>query len=312
MGTDLRKMHPLFSVIIPCFNRADLMVKAIESALNQEISDYDMIVVDDGSMDETQQILNQYGNRLRTLRQDNQGVGGARNTGINQASGSYIAFLDSDDVWFPWTLSVYAEIIQDHDNPAIVTGCPFVFRRESELAGVTKDKLSIEAFPDYFASSDQWRWFSASSFVMRRDLLVDLGGFRNIQAGEDADLILRMGTAKGFVHLLSPYTFGYREHRVSLKANCSHVQNGVRHIIEAEHKGGYPGGKMRKLERQRIITRAVRPVVFSAAQNGDSATSIALYAKTFWWNIRLARLRYLIAIPFIVLWTFVRDLLVRL
>src|SRR5579885_2773221 len=93
-------MNPKVSVIIPTYNRADKVRHTIESALTQTISDLEVIVVDDGSSDGTGQILGEtYGDRIRYYAQANQGASVARNKGIQEARGEWIAFLDSDDLW---------------------------------------------------------------------------------------------------------------------------------------------------------------------------------------------------------------------
>jgi glycosyltransferase involved in cell wall biosynthesis len=93
-------MNPTVSVVIPTYNRADKVGKTIDSALAQTFTDYEVIVVDDGSSDETGRVLrNVYGDRIRYFFQNNQGVSVARNKGIAEARGEWIAFLDSDDLW---------------------------------------------------------------------------------------------------------------------------------------------------------------------------------------------------------------------
>jgi len=92
---------PRFSVVIPTYNRMTFVVKAIDSVLNQTCADYELIIVDDGSTDGTEQALERYGEKICFLRQDNAGVSAARNAGIRQARGEWVAFLDSDDEWAP-------------------------------------------------------------------------------------------------------------------------------------------------------------------------------------------------------------------
>src|SRR5687767_8482749 len=99
---------PFFSTIIPVHNRAALVAEALDSVLKQEFTDQEIIVVDDGSTDDTPEVLASYGTDVTVIRKTkNEGPGSARNLGVEHASGDYIAFLDSDDIWFPWTLSTY-------------------------------------------------------------------------------------------------------------------------------------------------------------------------------------------------------------
>ncbi|HWC58680.1 MAG TPA: glycosyltransferase family A protein, partial [Verrucomicrobiae bacterium] len=123
----------LFSVVIPTFNRATLLHEALDSIFAQTFTDYEVIVVDDGSSDETLQMLANYGNRIRVFQQKNQGPGAARNLGAQHATGEYLAFLDSDDQWFPWTLEAYHEILLRHQFPSFVVGKPLRFRDEKLL-----------------------------------------------------------------------------------------------------------------------------------------------------------------------------------
>ena len=98
---DSNSKKPLVSVIIPTYNRGWIVGEAIDSVLKQDFHDYELIVVDDGSVDDTPAILNAYGKKISVLRQPNQGVSAARNRGIAAASGRLISFLDSDDLWLP-------------------------------------------------------------------------------------------------------------------------------------------------------------------------------------------------------------------
>jgi glycosyltransferase involved in cell wall biosynthesis len=290
---------PFFSTIIPVFNRPRLVNSAIDSALAQRLTDQEIIVVDDGSTDETAQVLrHRYGDRIRLLQQPNQGPGPARNTGLQAARGMYVAFLDSDDCWFPWTLQTYRQVAEQYRYPAFITGQPRIFREERELGNIVETPLRVEPFPDYLASSDRWRWMGASSFVVRLDALIATGGFANSPLNaEDADLAMRLGVAPGFVHVVAPITFGYREHDQNVHDDLSRTLGGLQSQLDAEENGRYPGGKQRRLERLRILGGFVRPVVFSLLRNGDRSAAWALYRRTLAWHVRLGRLRYVLGFP---------------
>ena len=107
---------PKVSVIIPTYNRAPFVTEAIDSVLAQTFLDYEVIVVDDGSTDNTKDVLLPYGERTRYIYQPNSGVGAARNAGIRCAIGEWLAFLDSDDIWLPDYLSCQME--QANQNPS--------------------------------------------------------------------------------------------------------------------------------------------------------------------------------------------------
>lgn len=287
----------LFSVIIPTYNRADLIDSTVESVLAQEFPDFEIIVVDDGSTDGTFDLLARYGDKMRVLRQENRGTGAARNLGIKHATGCYAAFLDSDDVWFPWTLSTYAQVIREHDQPSFVTGLPFVFASADQLERVARCKIRVESFPDYYASSDTWRWFSASSFVIRRDRLEAATGFHEGWGSEDADLAMMLGIEKRFVHITAPQTFGYREHLESLKVMPTYSLSGSRLMLKKEKNGLYPGGRSRKGNRIEILTRQIRAVSLTCLRQRMHREAWELYRATFRWHCVLRRWKFLVGFP---------------
>ena len=289
---------PLFSTVIPVFNRAQLIRRTLDSVLAQDLPDQEVIVVDDGSTDGTLQTLATYGSRIRVLQQPNSGPAVARNLGVAHATGRYIATLDSDDLWFPWTLATYAEAIRVHDSPAFVAGAPFIFRDEDELRAVPRDPLRAEVFADYLASGDAWRWFGASSFVLRTDAVRAVGGFSDEWINsDDADLALRLGLAAGFVDIQAPATFAYREHAGSLKTDTEISFRSLTYMIEREKSGAYPGGPVRERERWEILTRQVRPYTLACLQSGSIARGWSLYRRTLAWHLALRRARYLCSYP---------------
>lgn len=288
----------LFSVIIPTYNRAALLREALESVFAQTFQDYEVIVVDDGSTDDTGNVVSSFENKVRFQRQSNQGPGAARNLGASHAAGDYLAFLDSDDLWFTWTLEIYRQVIQAGSNPAFLAGKPRQFHDREELKAVVGEVGQTADFPDYLASGDRWRWWGASSFVIRKDAFNAAGGFSNEWInGEDADLALRLGEARGFVQVTAPVTFGYREHTDSAMKNLDRTLAGVRHKIRAEKEGQYPGGSPRANQRWRILTRHIRPVSLECLHRRLRAEAWELYRATLTWHLSLGNWKYLAGFP---------------
>lgn len=301
---------PLFSVIVPTHNRLELLKLTVRSVRQQSFSDCEIIAVDDGSEDGTPDWLAENDDWLRAIRQSNRGPGAARNAGARIARGDYLAFLDSDDVWFPWTLDVYREAIVRFDRPAFLAGKPHVFSDEADLSSIKRLPPTAEQFRDYFASGDEWRWWGVSSFVVRRDVFIAAGGFIEDRVNaEDADLALKLGAAPGFVQITTPVTFAYREHAANVKDDLGKSLAGIQHILTFEKCGGYPGGTARARERRQILTRHVRPVALDCARRGHQGEAWHFYCSTFAWNLSLGRLKYLAGFPFIALLEFGRHML---
>jgi glycosyltransferase involved in cell wall biosynthesis len=289
---------PFFSVIVPTFNRVELLKSAVDSILAQRYADFELIIVDDGSRDKTLEYLRALGVKATVLRQSNQGPGSARNRGARIATGKYLAFLDSDDVWFPWTLEVYREAIGRYTSTAFLTGKPYVFSEDKDLELVKGEVLKVERFEDYLSSGDQWRWWGVSSFVIHTEMFIGVGGFLEDRVNsEDADLALRLGVAPGFVQITSPATFAYRVHAANVKDDLERTLAGIRCALNAENGERYPGGRARARERREILTRHMRPVALECLREGNWREAWRLYVSTFAWNLSLGRFRYLVGFP---------------
>jgi hypothetical protein len=288
----------LFSVIIPTFNRANLLREALESVERQEFQDIEIIVVDDGSTDNLSPVIDEFQDRVTFIRQDNAGPGPARNRGAQAARGDYLAFLDSDDLWFPWTIGTFAQLIKGHGSPAILSAHLIPFYDAPELAAVQKQPVQAESHPDYFASSSRGFFVGAGMAVIRRDEFLKTGGFRTGHVNaEDHDLILRMGTAPGFVQVLEPVTLAWRRHPGSATIDTQRTFEGVRYLVEQERAGAYPGGSTRARERREIICRHVRPVVIERGANGFRPQAWQLYRSTLGWHALQGRWRFLAGFP---------------
>src|SRR5262245_39646727 len=112
---------PLVSVIMPAFNRADTIRRAVRSVQAQTFTNWELIVVDDGSTDNTMALIEGCDPRLKLIRQENQGTAGARNAGLRASAGSYIAFLDSDDEWLPHHLELCVSFLEAFPGEQFVT-----------------------------------------------------------------------------------------------------------------------------------------------------------------------------------------------
>lgn len=288
---------PFFSIIIPTYNRRGLLQQALDSVWAQTFTDYEVIVVDDGSTDGTVDYLRSMSERIQLLIQANRGAGIARNAGAVAAKGGYLAFLDSDDLWFPWTLDIYQKVVLRYASPSFITGMPIVFTTAAETSRTDDEDLLVESFSDYYESSDEWRWFSASSFVIRRDAFDEVKGFNEEWGAEDAHLAMKLGCSSGFVHIQRPYTFAYRTQENSLMAEKDYLSTGAKVLIASERNGEFPGGAARSRERQQILTRHIRPVTLHCLRNGVWRDAWALYWATFWWHVRFGRWKYLVGFP---------------
>ncbi len=298
---------PLFSVVIPTFNRRELLRQTLASVWAQSLTDYEVIVVDDGSTDGTWEELQALGSRVRALRQNNAGPGAARNLGAQCATGDYLAFLDSDDLWFPWTLATFRDLAAD-GGPAVVSGLRDQFKEASAFLHMQRAPLRPRAFADYLASWSNVYAVAAGMIIIRRDVFLKIGGFTNQPVNmEDHDLMIRIGVAKGFVMVESPVTLAYRLHAESVSFDLHKSYLGNLFIIQQEKKSMYPGGTGRAYERQHIICSHTRTMSRSCMRAGRYQEAWQLYRETFVWQVRCRRWRYLTAMPLLILATLWRH-----
>jgi len=288
---------PLFSVVIPTYNRAPYIRDTLESVRAQQYQDYEVIVVDDGSTDGTLELLRSYP-WVKLLRQQNQGPGAARNLGVSQASGEYIAFLDSDDVWFPWTLATFAETIAKYGNPDLIAAKLKPFRQETELERISQGPLQVDVFKDYYQASHKGYFVGACIMVVRRHAFEAAGGFTKERIyAEDCDLALRLGVTNGFAQILAPVTLGYREHTTNARRNLDLIFSGIMNLIDTERAGKYPGGPSRQSDRIRLVTLHVRPVSMECLRRADARRGWLLYVHTFRWHLKTGRWKYIFGFP---------------
>jgi GT2 family glycosyltransferase len=289
----------LFSVVIPAHDRLHLLPRTLDSVWAQTFKDFEVIVVNDGSRDGTGEWLASQGERVRAITQPNRGPGAARNLGTRRARGEYVAFIDSDDVWPSWTLETFAELICKYNSPAILAGRMVEFRQERELEAIRREAVRADFYTDYFASFRAGYFVGAGMAVLRRDVLLECGGFIEERVNaEDHDLIFRLGTAPGFVQVLAPTTLGWRRHPATETAAHGRTFAGILRMVERERQAIYPGGASRRRERHDILTRHARPVTLGCLQQGMQQEAWTLYRATFAWNASLGRVKYLAAFPF--------------
>lgn len=181
---------PLVSVIIPTYNRAWSLNRAINSVLAQDYKPIELIVVDDDSTDATAEMLSSYGETLKVIRQKNSGVSAARNRGINESTGSLVAFLDSDDYWLPKKLSTQVDFFSSHPE-ALICQTEELWIKNNRRINPKKHHRKPSGM--IFSPSLHLCLISPSAVMIRKTLFEDVGLFdETLPACEDYDLWLRV------------------------------------------------------------------------------------------------------------------------
>lgn len=264
----------------------------------QRFTDFEVIVVDDGSTDGTADFVHGLGQRVKLLTQVNRGPGAARNLGVRQAGGEYLAFLDSDDIWFPWTLDTLATAIEKSSRPSILTASVQEFGHEGELSEISETASEMVFFADYLAASGTGYYMGSGMAVIKRQAFVEIGGFVESHSNaEDHDLALRLGLSRGYVKILRPVTLAWRRHSGGTTTSVRRTLEGCLFLIAQETKGAYPGGKRKCQARREIIARHVRPVALWCLRSGFRKEAWLVYRSIFGWHLRLNRWKFLAGFP---------------
>ncbi len=212
---------PSVSVVIPTFNRSSYLKEALESVFAQTYTDYEIIVVDDGSTDNTPEVINSYLGSIRYIRwEKNKGPSAARNYGAKESRGTFIAFLDSDDLWEPQALEKAIPVFESNSEIGLVA---FTMRFLNANDSLEAPMQSIdERMPYYLFSTESLLhkdWGKVGMPVIRRECIERVGGFdETLLIGEDIELWLRISLYYKAALLHEPL-YVYRMHERKLTGN---------------------------------------------------------------------------------------------
>lgn len=225
---------PTVSVIMPAYKVADYIGEAIESVIAQTYTDWELIVIDDGSPDDSGAIAASYAacdRRIRVARQDNGGLSAARNHAIRLARGELVAILDSDDLWLQSFLAAQVALLQQHPDIDVVTG-------NAWNLGSWRDGTPWRPYPDHRPQPSLMEILrdEEAIFIMavvRRRVFEGIGGFdETLRSNEDYHFWLRAALA-GFRFMRNDRPLGYyRRREGSLSANDIRMMRGILKVYE--------------------------------------------------------------------------------
>lgn len=271
-------LQPLVSVIIPSYNYGRFVGQAIDSALSQTYPQVEVIVVDDGSTDDTQVQLKHYGDRIRNIHQVNQGLSAARNTGIREARGDWLAFLDSDDAFHPRKLELQMAYVQQHPECRLVASemfseDPVVWRPvDAGTVPVTSISLEMMAIKPRFAPS---------SVVAHRECFEAVGDFdTSLLSVEDRDMWLRIGARFPMARLDIPLTW-YRVTPGSMSTNPERMEHFE--LLVLERAFALPA----LVDNEQVKRKALSHCYRSSAYTFYHAGRYAEARSRLWKSIRL-------------------------
>jgi glycosyltransferase involved in cell wall biosynthesis len=282
---------PLVSVIVPTHNRARFLPEALGGALQQTYPHVEILVVDDGSTDETPMVMSRFDAKVQYVRQENSGVSAARNRGIRLAKGEYIAFLDDDDVWLPQKLerqlSRFAE-----DARVGVVGCAFY---------LTDEQLQVQAtirpqtctFSDLLLLRGNGGLFG-STIIASKAVLSEIGGFdERLSTSADWDLVTRIARRYDVAVLSSEPLLYCRQHGGNMQRGIRRMEEDMLLALEKTFQETLPPNLTQL--RRRVYGNLYRTLAGSYWHTADPLKAFSCGMKSLLWHPGI--LGYLIALP---------------
>lgn len=237
---------PHISVVIPAYNAAWCVARAIDSVLSQTWHDYEVIVINDGSTDDTAAVLSGFCDRINVLTQRNAGLSAARNAGIAAARGEWIAFLDADDWWLPAKLDAQVELVRT---------CPNIGFCSTAALIVSPEGKTLERWDDAGANGEILRNIfvtnatvagSGSAVMARRSLFERIGGFDTaLRSLEDIDMWMRLAAVARYACVREPMTCIVRSpgsmsrNREVMRSSAVNVMTKNRDLLGARDRGAF-------------------------------------------------------------------------
>jgi glycosyltransferase involved in cell wall biosynthesis len=247
-----------FSILMPVYNIQKYLRQTIDSLLSQDFRDFEVVIVDDGSTDETPRILESYGTQIRVCRQANTGAEFARNKAASLARGEYLVMMDHDDVLLPGALSTYDRIIRTFGFPALIIGAMAYFQDGQTVpsAAPPVGPAKVLRYEDFLAK-DVEVGITNSRIVIRKAVFDAIGGYGNrgepAFPADDFNLIFKAGADGPCIVVQEPTTVVRRMHETNFVRDVSAVITGIFGLIRFDRQGRYPAGISQRLGRYAII-----------------------------------------------------------
>jgi GT2 family glycosyltransferase len=289
---------PRFSVVIPVFNGADFIARAIDSVLAQTYPAEEIVIVDDGSTDATPQVVARYGSKVQYLRQSNKGVSAARNAGAQGAHGDWLAFLDADDWYFPDRLRLHAAMLSVSDDLDFLTG-DYEYRDTSDLvigrslerhrsgqrilaraAGAETATMEGMDFEEFVAD----HFGDMHTLSVPRSTFLELGGYpQGFKVCEDVHFLIRLVSRSRRVGVVCRPLGVYLIHGASAtrRDRLQSQRENVRTLLDLKQWEKHFAHPVRRGFR-RLLARARADLGYALARQGERRAALRAIFPALW------------------------------
>jgi glycosyltransferase involved in cell wall biosynthesis len=227
--------YPMVSVIIPAYNAAEFLPATIASVQGQTFSDWELLIINDGSTDDTVTVVRQYqetNHNIHLIHQLNQGVSTARNLGVENSKGQIIAFLDADDQWLPHKLQQHLEHFKSNSRLGVSFAQVEILTQTGEPTGQVSSSRLTNLQPEYLLSENPTT--TTSNWVVRKEVFAQVGGFSpDMSYSEDLEWLLRViCTGNWEIVGINQVLTRYRTSSAGLSSNLYRMEAGWNQLVE--------------------------------------------------------------------------------
>lgn len=272
----------MISVVIPLYNKEQSIVSTIESVQVQTYKDWELIVVNDGSMDNSLQVVNEYVrnvlsmmpdicDKIRVIHQENAGVSAARNRGILEAKGEYVAFLDGDDIWDTDFLKEMVRLIEDYPGKSIYgLGCAKIKRGEKPILK-----------NNYYRGESTWSYdtmaFTGSSACVNKKDAIEVGLFdTRMTHGEDIDMWWRLMLLHGGASDMKPYAYYIQDAENRAMHRLAPLQKHIPYFVDKFAEARAKNIEFRRFFDKEMIQR-LYPYLFDSRYRKEAKQLVGIF-----------------------------------
>lgn len=285
-----------FSVVIPAYNAAKFIERALDSVRRQTYDNYEVFVINDGSKDNTEDVIKQYISSypvftIKYFNQENMGTGGARNNGLYHANGDYVAFLDADDCWYSEKLEKVKKKLIEHPEIDVLCHNEIEIRNDGKKRSLNYGRVKENAYEDLLFNGNK---LSTSATVVRCKLALSIDGFSenlDFNSAEDYDFWLRLAKVGAKFGHLPEFLGEYHRVNGSLTSNIEYNSYNHLNVIKYHLDLLYQEGKYSSNYLRRIHNKCKAIVLFASGRE--------LYFKR---NFNQACIYYLNALKYRPIW----------
>lgn len=294
--------EPLVSVVIPTYDAVALLMETLQSVQAQTFTDFEIVVINDGSTDDTATRLADLAareSRLRVISQENQGVGAARNRGIDEARGRYVALVDHDDLWLPKKLETQIDFARRHPDCSIIL-VPWSMTTATDHWMFSPEIAGPDGIVDrpLLAESRGNSLICSSAMLFEKSRAAGLRYGERRQCIEDQEFHIGL-VSRGKVGVAGrDVLMHYRAHGANTSSDARYWYNGVRHLRALDREGQFAGleGDSRQ-DMHAFLAHMARTAVASQLLNGHRLRALNLYFGELRYQINQRRWSFLAGMP---------------